>query len=79
MSARTDFDNDWTRTRWAHEPHIRVGDPCHDCGTPLVPASRRWWSWTIPPGHSKHAGLGLCGSCAGRRRRSGPLDPTAQQ
>ena len=62
-------DADWAGTRWATEPHIRVGDPCHDCGTPMVPASRRWSAFTIPPGHRKHDGNALCRSCASRRRR----------
>lgn len=60
-------------TRWAAEPHIRLGDPCHDCGCTLAPASRCWSSWTLPPGVRKHDGHGLCSSCAGRRRRAGTM------
>ena len=60
---------DWTRT-----PHIRMGDPCHDCAAPLTPASRCWTPWTIPTGHRRHAGRGLCSACLSRRRRAGTLD-----
>lgn len=58
----------WTRY-WATRPHIRFGDPCYGCSVAPAPASRRWSSWTLPPGVRKHAGLGLCGACAGRLRR----------
>ena len=58
--------------QWKHKPHIRFGDPCHDCGTKLAPASRRWAAETLPPGVRKHAGNGLCGACAGRRDRETP-------
>jgi hypothetical protein len=59
----------WAGTRWATEPHIRFGDPCYDCATPMTPASRWWSALTIPEGMRKHAGDGLCSSCANRRRR----------
>lgn len=55
---------DWRGTRWASEPHIRFGDPCFACGTPMTPASRRWSKFTIPDGYRKHAGNALCSSCA---------------
>lgn len=71
MSGKRMLGDDWAGTRWAREPHIRVGDPCFNCGTPLVPASRRWFAWSIPPGYRKHAGLGLCGSCAHKFRAAG--------
>jgi len=55
---------DLTRgTRWAHEPHVRVGDPCYACGTPMVPASRHWPTWAVPPGYRRHGSLGLCQRC----------------
>lgn len=53
---------------------IRMGDPCHDCGIPMTPASRVWSAFTIPSGYRKHAGRGLCGRCIQRRRASGTLD-----
>ena len=56
--------NDWRGTRWATEPHIRFGDPCFACGTPMTPASRRWSKFTIPDGYRKHGGNALCSSCA---------------
>jgi hypothetical protein len=61
----------WDRM-WAKVPHIRFGDPCHDCAALLAPASRRWRSDTLPPGVRKHAGSGLCSSCAGVRDREQP-------
>lgn len=69
-----EYDNEtspWSRM-WAKIPHVRFGDPCHDCGVPLAPASRRWCAETLPPGVRKHAGNGLCGSCAGRRDTESP-------
>lgn len=59
---------------WSQTPHIRMSDPCHDCGTPMTPACRHWTAWTIPTGHRKHAGRGLCGLCIRRRRDAGTLD-----
>lgn len=67
MATATDVD--WRGTRWAREPHIRFGDPCFDCGTPMTPASRRWSAFTIPKGYRKHAGNALCGSCRNKRAR----------
>lgn len=61
-------------SRWATEPHIRFGDPCHDCARPMAPASRSWSRWTLPAGVLKHAGRGLCGTCRRRRRAAGTLD-----
>lgn len=61
----------WDRM-WAKVPHIRFGDPCHDCGTTLAPASRRWSKDTLPPGVRKHAGNGLCGPCTKVRDRDQP-------
>lgn len=65
----------WAGTRWAHEPHIRFGDPCYACAVPMTPASRWWSASTIPEGMRKHAGLGLCSRCAPRYRR----DSSAEQ
>ena len=56
------------RNRWRHNPHIRMGDPCHDCGVPMVPASRYYGAITIPDGYKKHRGNGLCGACTYHRR-----------
>lgn len=67
-------ENPWAGTRWANEPHIRFGDPCHDCGVEMTPASRWWCAFTIPAGMRKHAGLGLCGPCARRRRELNDSD-----
>jgi len=50
-------------TYWAHRPHIRLDDPCFFCGVPMVPASREWVSFTMPPGHRRHGSLGLCQRC----------------
>lgn len=59
---------------WSREPHIRLGDPCYDCGRPMTPASRTWSRYTVPPGYRKHAGHGLCSPCLHRRRDTGTLD-----
>jgi hypothetical protein len=66
--ARKGHGDDWAGTRWVREPHIRFGDPCHDRGVPLTPASRCWSAWSIPPGYRKHDGLGLCAPCRRARR-----------
>lgn len=66
------LDDEWAGTRWKSEPHVRFGDPCHDCGCPLAPASRCWAVETLPPGVRKHAGHGLCGRCSHRRDKDTP-------
>lgn len=57
-------------TRWQREPHVRVGDPCYLCGTPMVPASRTWPAAVIPPGHRIHGSYGLCRRCYQQRHTS---------
>lgn len=59
-------------SRWRHEAHVRVGDPCFLCGIPMVPASRTWPAALIPEGHRIHGSHGLCRSCYNRRHS----DPT---
>ena len=53
--------------RWLHEAHVRVGDPCFLCGTPMVPASRTWPAALVPAGYRIHGSHGLCRSCYNRR------------
>lgn len=61
----------WSRF-WASRPHIRVGDPCFHCGTPMTPASRPFWT-ARPAGHRIHGSHGLCRLCY-TRLRAGRLE-----
>lgn len=56
-------------SRWAHEPHIRAGDPCYWCGVGMVPQSVLVGSTTTASGMRKHGGHGLCKRCYDSRRR----------
>lgn len=67
-------DTRWAGTRWAHTPHVRFGDPCFGCGTPMTPASREWCAATMPEGYRLHAGHGCCSTCVKKYRAAGVLD-----
>lgn len=59
---------------WSHRPHIRLGDPCFWCGVPMVPASAEFVSFTMPAGHRRHGGLGLCQACYRKYKRGNLLE-----